>query len=67
MRYKKTYYIFPSAFSDRLCDEIIENGMKNKPDIAFTGNRLPRNNKEVKNLKQKSFFIKKKCGTVPFV
>ena len=53
MRYKKTYYVFPSAFSNRLCDEIVENGMKNKPDAAFTGNRLPRNEKEVKDVKQK--------------
>ena len=52
MFYKKIFYYFKEALSEKLCDDIIQIGMDNKPNIATTG-LVVRNDEDIKNLLQK--------------
>ena len=52
MFYKKTFYYFKEALSEKLCDDIIQIAMDDKPDVATTGLKI-RNDEDVKNLLQK--------------
>ena len=52
MFYKKFFYYFKEALSEKLCDDIIQIGMDNKPNIATTG-LVGRNDEDIKNLLQK--------------
>tara|TARA_Y100000741_G_scaffold342730_1_gene305964 strand:+ start:1996 stop:2607 length:612 start_codon:yes stop_codon:yes gene_type:complete len=52
MFYKKIFYYFKEALSEKLCDDIIQIAMDDKPDVAVTGLKI-RNDEDVKNLLQK--------------
>jgi|TARA_B100001996_G_scaffold382190_1_gene373365 PKHD-type hydroxylase len=52
MFYKKIFYYFKEALSEKLCDDIIQIAMDDKPDVATTGIKI-RNDEDVKNLLQK--------------
>ncbi len=52
MFYKKIFYYFKEALSEKLCDDIIQIAMDDKPDVATTGLNI-RNDEDVKNLLQK--------------
>ena len=52
MFYKKIFYYFKEALSEKLCDDIIQIAMDDKPDVAVTGLKI-RNDEDAKNLLQK--------------
>ena len=52
MFYKKIFYYFKEALSEKLCDDIIQIAMDDKPDVAITGLKI-RNDEDAKNLLQK--------------
>ena len=52
MFYKKIFYYFKEALSEKLCNDIIQIAMDDKPDVATTGLNI-RNDEDVKNLLQK--------------
>ena len=52
MFYKKICYYFKEALSEKLCDDIIQIAMDDKPDVAVTGLKI-RNDEDAKNLLQK--------------
>ena len=52
MFYKKIFYYFKEALSEKLWDDIIQIAMDDKPDVAVTGLKI-RNDEDVKNLLQK--------------
>ena len=52
MFYKKIFYYFKEALSEKLCNDIIQIAMDDKPDVATTGLKI-RNDEDVENLLQK--------------
>ena len=53
MFYKKHYYYFKGALSEKLCDDIVERGMDDNPITALTGGYstiIPRTKKEEKEV-----------------
>ena len=52
MFYKKIFYYFKEALSEKLCNDIIQIAMEDKPDVATTGLKI-RNDEDVENLLQK--------------
>ena len=40
MFYKKIFYYFKEALSEKLCDDIIQIAMDDKPDVAVTGLKI---------------------------
>ena len=61
MKLKHNYWFFKNAISPRLCDEIIQYGLRNKKEQAITGDqgsgrdllKNPLSVKEIKQLKKK--------------
>jgi len=61
MNLEHYYWWFKSAIPPRICDDIVNYGLKHKDDVAITGvlgrhrdlKKQPLNKKEIKNLKKK--------------
>jgi PKHD-type hydroxylase len=50
MIYKKTYYFFKSALSNKICDDIISEGFSRSPGTALTGKEKPKSKVQMENV-----------------